>query len=125
MGLASRQVAGFIARAAGSVIANAAANTAILDIHRTLDGVVRVHYSGTKGSLTSYTLTPQVLGPDGTWRTDSSAGAVTLTADATNSFLVNCKGCKQFRIAVTSVGTTTSSDLAIWFGWQEPGGALG
>lgn len=125
MALNSRHMSALVARAAGTTVANTATACTALDVHRTLDGWVTVHLSFTLGSLTNATFTAQLLGPDSNWRDVTDPGALTLSADGKKVFSVNAKGAKQFRVSISSSGTITSSDTAVWYGWQEAGGALG
>ncbi len=81
-------------------------------------GIV-LHVKFTLGSLTNCIITPQVLNPDGaTWEPVYALGAasatgLTLTASGNAALFIAPFGCKQFRVAYTTSGATTSSQLII------------
>lgn len=110
---------------ASAVTTNSAVGSTPLSVGATLDGWVNVQIDFTKGSLTSVDIDPQVSLDGNTWYSCTTPGVLNLTANANKAFAVNCKGWKLFRVAVTGNGTVTNSLVAVWYGYQISGGALG
>lgn len=127
MGNLSRQRGLISARTAagGGVIANAATALLAMQVENSIDGWISVDVVAVLGSLTNYTITPQVSDDGSTWRTLTDPGALgPLTASQNSGFACNCKGWKFFRVSLSSTGTTTGSSAAVNYRYQVAGGVV-
>jgi len=99
---------------AAAVLTNAAVESTpyVLD-SLSSDGRVMVYLDFTIGSLTNCIVTPKVLGPDGTYHTNTTPGALTMTATGKYAFPFDAIGSKRITFDAIGTGTVTSSSLKI------------
>lgn len=110
---------------AAAVLTNAAVASNVVPVNQTLNGRIQVYCNFTLGSLTNVIINPQVSEDGTNWYDVTDPGSLTITATGKKAFTIDASGAKQFRVQATGTGTVTSSSLAIDFGYQIAGGALG